>query len=115
MWINGPFKPYKNNDLEIFWRALRNYLNEGEKVCADRIYNEKNCVKKGDMHEQERTVFKNILCRHEVINSWLKSFNVLYMPFTHHVSKHIICLFAVANLTQLFVQTDNLFDAFQST
>lgn len=49
LWINGPFCPGNHNELQIFQRDLRFYLNDSETVCAYRIYRDFKCVRKGDV------------------------------------------------------------------
>lgn len=103
-WINGPFCPGKYNDLQMFRRNRRWYLDHGEKVWADRIYSDRKCARKGDeLHETQKQTLKIILRLHEVLNSRLKICNILDMAFRYDVAKYRICFYAVANITQLLI------------
>lgn len=49
---------------------------------------------------------KIIRARHETVNSCLKSFKILATPCRHDIGKHLPSFYAVANIVQISLMTD---------
>ena len=50
-------------------------------------------------------LFAVIRARHEIMNRRMKHFNVLRQRFRHHSSLHSFCFYAVANLTEVSIES----------
>lgn len=111
VWINGPF-PASHNDSTIFKNTLKVLLADDEGVEVDSGY-------KGDEKFKTPTVAKSsgerkmksvVRGRHENVNSALKVFNVLNLPFHHNnprdqmMRKFGLCFDSIAVITQLKFQ-----------
>ena len=104
VWINGPFMAGAWSDDAIFKAFLKERLNEGEIVHADRGYSNKegepmiyftpNTPGTDNMHNGNQQA----RARHETINGRFKRFNILGGKFRHDKDKHGICFMAVAAL-----------------
>ena len=47
------------------------------------------------------TMMSEARARHETVNSRLKSFRILAMPFRNELDKHWMCFHSIANMIQL--------------
>ena len=81
-WLSGPFPCGKYPDINIFRIGLKDCLEDGERVEADKGYlgecPEKVKAPSGlYMHDEEiMTMKKNVGGRHETVNSRLKTISV---------------------------------------
>lgn len=77
VWANGPFLGGSNSDPTIFRQGMNKFLQEGERVLADRGYLDSLAV----APNSERYCYKRFdycsRARHETFNGGLKSFHVL--------------------------------------
>ena len=108
-WVNGPFPAGSFPDLKFFRNDLKRYLDDSEKVVADRGYNgDEKCVVELTS-EESKLRLSRIRSRHETINKRFKIFFVLQHRFRHRRRKHSICFHAVANIVQLSLENHPLF------
>ena len=102
VWINGPFRAGKYPDVNIFRKYLRNKLQPGEMVEADRGYRDDRCrhcdvvVSRKDARAKSRT-----MRRHEGVNADIKNFGCMYQQWRHPLEKHRLAFCSVAFLVQL--------------
>lgn len=118
VWINGPF-PASVNDAVIFKKDLSGLLAEDEAVEADAGYKGDDKLKNPQTSKSrnERLQKSGVRGRHENVNSRLKIFNLLNIPFRHlkprddMMNKHKICFNAIVVLTQLkFESGESLYE-----
>lgn len=108
VWINGPHKAGKS-DATVFKEKLATTLADDEVVEADGGYRghdklmAPNVATSRDARKQKSVVRG----RHENVNSRLKIFNVLVVPFRHTNPRNLIhdkhgaCFDAISVITQL--------------
>jgi hypothetical protein len=119
VWINGPF-PASFNDSTIFIReGLAAALADDEGVECDGGYKghpklKSKSVNKSRLERQQKSAVRS---RHEIVNSRLKIYNVLNIPFHHlkprdqFLMKHGWCFHAIAVVTQLkFEANETIYD-----
>ena len=109
VWTNGPFPCGEWSDLKIFQLNLRNELGYFEKVVADNGYKDPKCLTPNKLTEECKRLGSLIRARHESLNGRFKNFSVLRQMFRHSRLLHAYCFHAVANATQIMLQTDPLF------
>eukprot|EP00171_Calliarthron_tuberculosum_P005219 IDg5219t1 len=109
VWVNGPFPAGSNNDVSIFRLDLKHALLPGERIITDGGYGDERCASPNKITVEGRGLASEIRARHETVNACFKKFNVLRVMFRHERSKHSYCFHAVANITQLMMDTDPLF------
>lgn len=84
-------------------------LHPGERVIADKGYNDERCAIPIRLTPRGRILAAQIRARHETCNGRFKAWGVLEGRFRHDISKHGICFHSIANVTQLSLQTEPLF------
>ena len=109
-WINGPFPCGSMPDLLIFRSKLKGLLQESEYVLCDSGYSDTKCKRPSGRHDFLSSVHNSLRARHEAMNGRLKTFKVLTERFRHDISLHSICFFAVANVAQLGLLEQPLFE-----
>lgn len=80
-------------------------LVSNEKVIADGGYNHNRCKHPAELNETEGKQCGILRARHETVNRRLKQFFVLGHRFKHNVTLHSVCFHAVANVTQLLIES----------
>lgn len=108
VWVNGPFPPGEFPDLTIARWGLVHFLHENEFYIADGGYKDGDqwsITPTGRRSYRDRQM-SVIRSRHETINSRLKDWKILSVMFRHPLEKHSSAFRAVANITQLGLQTD---------
>lgn len=103
VWVNGPFPCGSHSDLKIFKSNLKNRLLPGEKVIADKGYQDNLCDYEAKELEYPDKMFSSCRARHESVNKRIKQFSVASQRFRHKKSLHGVCFFAAAKLTQLLI------------
>ena len=83
VWLNGPYKPRRWVNISIFWHRMRWPLREGEWIVGDLVYRDGfNCViPKGVGPAWLQEIMGMATGRHETINSWLKTFRLVWHPY----------------------------------
>jgi DDE superfamily endonuclease len=123
VWINGPFVASKN-DSTIFREKLSGLLAIDEGVEVDKGYtgDDKLMHPNVNIGRLQRCQKNIVRGRHETVNSRLKIFNVLNVPFRHTnprdkmMGKHHLCFTAIAVITQLkFDEGEKLYDVHYDT
>jgi hypothetical protein len=118
VWINGPFVA-STGDATIFKNTLSGLLADDEGVEVDKGYGGDNKLKSPQVNssQQQRKEKAGVRARHENVNSRLKIYNVLNIPFRHlnprnaMMEKHGMCFNAIAVITQLkFESGEKLYD-----
>ena len=111
VWVNGPFEASKN-DSAIFNDTLDSLLCDDEGVEVDQGYKGNHRFKSPTVASSRsaRKMKSVVRGRHEIVNSKLKTFEILNRVFRHSgqhdggeamKEKHGICFHAIAVLTQL--------------
>lgn len=110
VWVMGPFPCGDWPDIVIFRYALRNLLEEGERVEADDGYvgEDPQNVKAAssmvhDQDEKQLYIRSRVRRRHETVNKRIKQFKCMDTVFRHDISFHGTCFRACAVLTQLSI------------
>ena len=107
VWIQGPYPAGRFNDIAIFNKVLRHFLEEGERVEADNGYvgatdkikcpdNPCNPVENEGMQSRARY-------RHETINGRFKSWGILRQTYHYDIRQHGEVFRAIAIMTQLAI------------
>ena len=109
VWINGGFPCGEWSDIEIARSAIIHQIDDGEKIIVDSGYRGEDwCFECPNGRSNRRSrILGLIRARHENLNGKLKQFGVLSQKFRHELHKHPMCLYAVANITQVSLQTDS--------
>lgn len=108
VWMNGPFEA-SQGDSTICINGLLPLLADGEGVKVDGGYrgHDKFKTPKAALSREGRKMKSVVRGRHENVNSRLKIFDVLNIPFRHlnprdrMMEKHGKCFKAVVVITQL--------------
>lgn len=99
VWVNGPFPCGAWPDIKIFRYRLKQILAAGECVEADRGYRGDPSVLTPDdyLTLSERKAKGTARARHEAVNTRLKFYGCLAVPFRHELKKHkaFFCLAVV--------------------
>lgn len=103
VWVNGPFKCGRWNDLCIFRNDLKQLLLPNELVEADNGYRGDRKVRTAKMAKcyKEYRKKKEARARHETVNGRFKNWGVLNQVFRHSLNLHHSIFMAIATLTQL--------------
>lgn len=108
VWAHGGF-PYGGfpcgawPDLRIARDAIIEFLQPGEKIIADRGYNDANYFEVPNGTEGDQ-IKKQILARHETVNRRIKKFSSMSVRFRHSLHLHPRFFHAVLNVTQLMIE-----------
>lgn len=103
VWAFGGYPCGLYPDLNLARESYVHSVEPGEKKLADRIYKDDHFILP---NAQNRTLHNNIMSRHETVNKRMKQFNILKHEFRHTLDKHPSIFHAVANLTQLVLETE---------
>ena len=107
VWVSGPFPCGRNPDITIFRARLRDILDPGKKVEADKGYhhNHPDYVRwfglPGESINHNNTAQKAVRARHEHINARLKAFKILDSTYRDKLDNHGAVFNAVAVICQL--------------
>jgi hypothetical protein len=106
--VNGPYPAGEYNDLGIARRCLIHFLNENEFYIADGGYRDGGqwSVTPSGRNSYRDRQMAVVRSRHETINSRLKEWRILADMFRHPLEKHHLAFRAVANITQLGLQSN---------
>lgn len=102
VWAHGGVPCGEWPDLRLARNALIEALRPGERVIADRGYNDHNYFDTPNVYGGQ--LMKQILARHETVNGRLKQFCCLKYKFRHALPLHPRFFHAVLNLTQLMLE-----------
>jgi len=102
----GPAGKY--TDIKIFNKVLRNFLEPGERVEADKGYrghpDKIKCPGNNTNLAENRGMQGRARARHEMLNGWLKNWGILSQVFRHHIMTHGNVFRACAVVRQLTVE-----------
>lgn len=102
MWKHGGYPCGEYPDLKLAREAYVDSVQSGELTLADRGYRDINYFLQAT--NENGTLHKRIMARHETVNKRLKQFNILNHIFRHSLEKHPLIFHAVANLTQFMIE-----------
>ena len=107
VWIQGPYPAGKFNDIAIFNKVLRHYLEPWERVEADNGYvghgDKIKCPKNVANPPENLKMQGRVRARHETLNGRLKNWGILSQTFRHDISLHGSVFHACAVITQLMI------------
>jgi hypothetical protein len=108
VWIQGPYPAGAFNNVKIFNKVLRHFLEPGERVEADNGYvSAADKVKCPDNPcnpvANEGKQFRVRSC-HETINGCFKTWVILSQVYRHDITHHGEVFRAVAIITQLAIK-----------
>jgi hypothetical protein len=107
VWLNGTFHGGTWPDIKIFRCGLKDALEKGEKVEADRGYRgEGDHINLPDEFNASRKEKAKVRARHETANKRFKQWGCLNRTYRHHVSTHASVFRAVAVITQLAIENE---------
>jgi len=111
VWLMGPLSCGDWPDVEVFRFALKQMLDENERVEADDGYigeDPENCKVPASMvHPQDDRVLRVrsiVRRRHETANKCIKQFRAIKNTFEHDVTMHANFFWAAVVLTQLSIE-----------
>ena len=102
VWAYGGLPCGEWPDLRLARSAFILGLRVGEKAINDRGYNDPNYFYFPNGENDQKK--KEIMARHETLNSRLKLFSCLHDIFLHDLSLHPLYFNAVVNLTQMMIE-----------
>jgi hypothetical protein len=103
VWVNGGVPCGSWSDLKLAREVYVTMVNNGETTIADDTYKDGNYFIYPSAYPESVALQKQIMARHEKINSRLKQFSVLTQAFRHRIDLHPLCFHAIANVTQLMI------------
>lgn len=90
---------------------MKKRLSYNEKVVADGGYQDGSCSYNDS--NVNRSTWTFVRAIHEATNKRLKQFKILSHRFRHSLSLHADGFFAVANITQLLIESvENVFNLY---
>lgn len=106
VWVSGPYECGTWSDLRIFRDGLLHYLDENERVEADKGYGGDDpefTRTPGGFTRQEGKLVRQaeVRSRHEHVNKRFKQWGVLKKRFRHDLGNHSSVFRAVSVITQL--------------
>lgn len=107
VWAYGSFPCGDWPDLRLARHCFVTFLESGEKVLADKGYNDRSFFILPN--EENKIEHKFIMSRHETVNKRIRQFNILNNKFRHPLPFHKPCFHAIVNLTQLTIKHEPLF------
>ena len=91
--------------MRVFRAGLKDRLDEGEKVQADKGYiGEDGCFVPQRQTEEERELSRKVHAHHETVNHRMKRFTALRATFRHELTKHPYVFRVAATLVQLAIE-----------
>lgn len=96
VWAHGRFPCGEWPDLRLARPAFILGLQEGERVIADRGYNDNYYFEIPNGYNDEKK--KEIMARHETLNHRIKQFSCLQQRFRHELYLHPLYFNALVNL-----------------
>ena len=92
-WMSGPHQPGKLNDLEIFRKSLRSWLDPFERVEADDGYIGESpakviCPKCITCPNERKKMMSIVRMRQETVNKRLKQWSILCQTYRHDLVDH---------------------------
>ncbi len=112
VWIQGPYPAGRFNEIAIFNKVLRHFLEPGERVEADNGYfgaadkimcSENPCNPVENKGMQSRARY-----RHETIDGRFKTWGILQQMYCHDIRRHDEVFRAIAMMTQLAISNGSL-------
>lgn len=110
LWVHGPYPAGSCSDITILGHGLKNKLLPGEMVFAYRGYGDMTCHTPNKFFGTDKTMASNIRARHEMENGKIKQWSVISSVFRHNGKNHSFCFYAVAQIVQLFLLMNPLFE-----
>ena len=104
VWFNGGYKAGYFNDLQLARQGFTSELQPGERVVADKGYNDKEFFVTPLCPSYNKKLLKAIMARHENVNQRIKLFQCMRQMFRHGWKKHKLCFEAVLKLVQVKLQ-----------
>lgn len=106
VWAYGGVPCGENPDLLIARDFFVDMLEEGEKAVADKGYNDAKyfVTPKNTPHYPNIHV---LLARHETVNKRIKQWKILGTRFRHSLYRHPMCFYAIINITQIALESEN--------
>ena len=117
VWIQGPYPAGAYTDITIFNKVLRNFLEPGERVEADKGYaghaDKTVCPTNAGNPPVLKEMQGRVRARHEMLNGRLKNWGILSQVFRHHITLHGTAFRACAVVTQITIADcgESLFEA----
>ena len=103
VWAHGGVPCGEWPDLRLARNLILDSLFEGEKIIADKGYNDLNFFHFPNGNDEDQQLRK-ILARHETVNRRIKQFCCMNYKFRHSLHLHPRFFHAVVNLTQLMIE-----------
>ena len=117
VWIQGPYPAGAFTDIVIFNKVLRNFLDPGERVEADKGYaghaDKIVCPANAGNPPKLEAMQGRVRARHETLNGRLKNWGILFQVFHHRITLHGTAFRACAVVTQISIAdcVESLFEA----
>ena len=112
-WVEGPLPCGAYPDVKVFRCGLKGWLEEGERVEADKGYRGE-CPSKAkiphELYSRNKEVTKmkkKVAGRHETVNSRIKQYACMQGLFRHDVMMHSACLRCVLVLVLVQLSIEN--------
>jgi hypothetical protein len=108
VWIHGPFPCGWGNDKDLAYTELVAAMEEDERSIADGVYNDGEVyfITPSGYNNDTEWMRSMVRSRHENVNTKFKVFRILTEQFRHDLSLHGYVFSAIANITQIKIETD---------
>ena len=108
VWIQGPYSAGKFTDIKIFNKILRNFLEPGERVDANkgyRVHPDKIKCPGNNMNPAENWAMQGrVRARHKMLNGQLETWGIISQVFRHYITKHGNVFQTCVVMTQLTIK-----------
>jgi hypothetical protein len=108
IWVSGPHQAGLS-DLHIFRLGLKQKIEHGKKMIADRGYTgyDEELSTPNALDQPEMKAFKRrVRARQETVNARVKEFRILSDRFRHDLSKHQMVFEAVCVIVQYNIDNE---------
>ena len=106
VWHGGGYRAGECNDLGMARLDFVHQLCHGERAIGDKGYNDGKyfVYPKRNMTSLRKWSLKQIMARHEHVNSRFKYYECMNTRFRHGWEKHNNCFEAIVKLTQIKIE-----------
>lgn len=102
VWADGGYPCGECSNLQLARKKFVKSVGAGEKTMATKGYKDETYFITAN--EENRTLHKLVMSRHESVKTRLKHFRILKDAYRHSLDKHQMVFRAVVNLTQLMLE-----------
>ena len=108
VWIQSPYPANKYTHINIFYKVLRNFLEPGKRVEADKgccsHADKAKCLGNDVSPAEKRGMQGTVRAHHKTPNERLKNWGIFSQVLRQHILRHGNVFRACAVVTQLVIE-----------